>query len=421
MLYNDLVNVRLTSEEKILIIKNTKDFKEIPANVFPTVYRENYFFISYSHKDYKDVYSDIFNLEENGINIWYDKDIHIGENWSEVAELYIAKFQCTGIIFYLTENSILSTACNEEVKYALSHNKKFFSINKPLDGCVAQCGYDMLCELEKRGHFFSEEYKENFKKAFNDKGIFLSFDDFLEKKIAKIKEIKPESLLIIESDDDFNIFDDLVEKPIGRLISCNENSLLSVNINKSFFVQDNVCKIRCIDACVFANYNNLRKIELPDSLEEIGEHAFRNCTSLENIDFSKIEQINIGDYAFYNCEALQKIDLTNAVRIGNYAFARCKNLVVEKINGSIGCHAFSGVNLKNVKYIAETPELADYAFEESINLASFEFFGVFNTDFPKGAFSNCSCLKRISKIFGKIPKFNLKRRDILFVGESAFV
>ena len=133
----------LTLQEKLKIIENSNSLLELDKEVLPKVHRENYYFVSYSHKDYKKVMRDILLLQEEGINIWYDSDIHIGENWEELAEMYISKFQCKGIIFYLSENSILSKACNKEVKYVLENNKQFFSINIPLDdGTIYQSGLD---------------------------------------------------------------------------------------------------------------------------------------------------------------------------------------------------------------------------------------------------------------------------------------
>ena len=92
----------MTTEEKIRIIENTNSFAEVPMEVLPPSHRESYYFVSYSHKDYKMVLADILRLEELGVNIWYDNEMHIGENWQEIAQLYISKFQCAGVIFYLT-------------------------------------------------------------------------------------------------------------------------------------------------------------------------------------------------------------------------------------------------------------------------------------------------------------------------------
>ena len=105
----------LTLQEKINIIENSNSLLDLNKDVLPKVYKEDFYFVSYSHKDYKKVIKDILLLEDMGINIWYDTDMHIGENWEEIAQMYISKFQCKGIIFYLSEASILSNACNKKL------------------------------------------------------------------------------------------------------------------------------------------------------------------------------------------------------------------------------------------------------------------------------------------------------------------
>ena len=104
----------LDLQEKIRLIEESNSFLDLNKDILPKVYKEDYYFVSYSHKDYKKVMKDILLLEDVGINIWYDSDMHIGENWEDIAEMYISKYQYKGIIFYLSENSILSKACNNE-------------------------------------------------------------------------------------------------------------------------------------------------------------------------------------------------------------------------------------------------------------------------------------------------------------------
>lgn len=89
----------MTIEEKIKLIDESHSFAEIPLEAMPTSHKENYYFVSYSHKDYKEVLKDILLLENLGINIWYDNEMHIGENWREIAQMYISKFQC---YFYIS-------------------------------------------------------------------------------------------------------------------------------------------------------------------------------------------------------------------------------------------------------------------------------------------------------------------------------
>ena len=158
----------MTIEEKIRIIEETESFADVPSEVLPTSYKESYYFISYSHKDYKMVLSDILRLEALGVNVWYDKEMHIGENWREIAQLYISKFQCAGVIFYLTENSISSPACNQEVEYVLTHDKNFLSINKALSGRPVESGEAMLRAMKERGLPVSDALLASFHKAFGN-------------------------------------------------------------------------------------------------------------------------------------------------------------------------------------------------------------------------------------------------------------
>ncbi|MBR2480048.1 MAG: hypothetical protein IKB56_01945, partial [Clostridia bacterium] len=87
-----------TLEEKLNFIKNSNNISELNKDILPSSYQEDYYFVSYSHGDYKEVLSDILLLEDQDLRFWYDTDIHIGENWEHIAKSYISKFQCKGVI-----------------------------------------------------------------------------------------------------------------------------------------------------------------------------------------------------------------------------------------------------------------------------------------------------------------------------------
>ena len=61
---------------------------------------ENYIFISYSHKDIKDVRSLIEQLQDNGFNVWYDEGIDPGTEWDENIASHIK--DCSYFIAYMT-------------------------------------------------------------------------------------------------------------------------------------------------------------------------------------------------------------------------------------------------------------------------------------------------------------------------------
>ena len=58
----------MSIEEKIRAIEASSSYADIPPDAFPASYKENYYFVSYSHKDYKRVFKDILRLEELGSN-----------------------------------------------------------------------------------------------------------------------------------------------------------------------------------------------------------------------------------------------------------------------------------------------------------------------------------------------------------------
>lgn len=95
----------------------------------------------------------------------------------------------------------------------------------------------------------------------------------------------------------------------------------------------------------FAGYASLRRLGFPPGLRVIGEHAFRECSSLrEAVLPDGVEEIRGG--TFFGCGALQTLVLPRGLRrIGAYAFGCCGSLrevVIPDGVESIGQGAFSG-------------------------------------------------------------------------------
>ena len=397
----------ISTEEKIRIIEQSASFADVPQEAMPPSYKENYYFVSYSHKDYKEVLRDILRLEEMGVNIWYDHEMHIGENWREIAQLYISKFQCAGILFYLTENSLSSPACNQEVEYVLTHNKRFLSINKPLPGCGVQSGYGMLQELHKRGLPCSEELLDNFRRAFSDEVLYLPVDAPIEKKAQQILSIPKEDLLQFAQQD-------------GGLsvLSCRDNTLLSLDLSKKQPYQDSSKDIVRVDDCVFTNSIKLQRVAVSPALREIGESAFRGCTSLSELDLSRTQGVSIGRSAFKNCSTLPGLDLSHTVRIGEESFAGCTAFRAETVSGEIGSRAFAGTPTVRVEVTGE-PFLDRSAFALCRELREVRFAGPFTQDLPEDAFYDCEKLEQAGPFLASFTPQS-DGRECLHVGGGCF-
>lgn len=404
----------MTTEEKIRIIEKSASFAEIPAEAMPPSHKENYYFVSYSHKDYKEVLKDILRLEEMGINIWYDNEMHIGENWREIAQMYISKFQCVGIIFYLTENSITSPACNEEVEYVLTHNKSFLSINKPLDGRPVESGHAMLRALKARGFACSDNLERSFEAAFSDEVLYLSIDESIARKAQKINDIPREDLLVIERCTDIGTDGGFA------VTACRDNTILSLDLSKEYEKDGNEGFITKIDDCVFTNSIKLQSLRVSPKLRVIGESAFRNCTSLETPDISATEDIRIESGAFRNCKLIAHMDLSRASKIGKYAFAGCTSLDVSKVCGTVEAFAFQGTPIRRVEYVAKYPQIREYAFCRCEQLEEFRVKNEFFCDIGEAAFSGCKSLKKIGPFLAPWSFSPSSGRESLPVGAYCF-
>jgi serine/threonine-protein kinase len=77
-------------------------------------------FVCYAHRDSQVVYSDLIQLRNEGINLWYDEGIQAGSSWrSEIAS---AIKGATKLLFFISESSLKSAHCLREIDYALSHD-----------------------------------------------------------------------------------------------------------------------------------------------------------------------------------------------------------------------------------------------------------------------------------------------------------
>lgn len=100
--------------------------------------------------------------------------------------------------------------------------------------------------------------------------------------------------------------------------------------------------VSALSESAFANKQTLEKVILPESLIEIGDDAFYNCTGLREVEALGVKKI--GYASFYGCYYLKKITWSAEIEhIGDSAFASCTRLKSLKIPEScayIGTDAF---------------------------------------------------------------------------------
>lgn len=98
--------------------------------------------------------------------------------------------------------------------------------------------------------------------------------------------------------------------------------------------EDYLTGIAKIGRYAFHDCDELTKIELPDTLIEIEEHAFDNCSKLSHICLGT-NLTTIGSNAFYGCKALESIEIPDTCAdIATDAFEDCDSLREIKINST---------------------------------------------------------------------------------------
>ena len=108
------------------------------------------------------------------------------------------------------------------------------------------------------------------------------------------------------------------------------------------------------------------EVVIPDSVTEIGDHAFENCESIASITIPD-DVTSIGESAFSGCSRLIKVTIGNSVTsIGKSAFSGCSRLTKVTIGNSvteIGYSAFSGCkSLACITIPDSVTEIGDEAF-----------------------------------------------------------
>lgn len=99
-----------------------------------------------------------------------------------------------------------------------------------------------------------------------------------------------------------------------------------------------------INKFAFSNCGLLRNITFGKNLDTIGNNAFQNCYLL-NISGDYSELRHIESSAFYNCQSLSSFNMgKNLTTLGNYAFYNCKklaNVTLDNKVTTVGRYAFA--------------------------------------------------------------------------------
>ena len=160
----------------------------------------------------------------------------------------------------------------------------------------------------------------------------------------------------------------------------------------------------------FREYPNLTGVNLASTVTKIGTYSFATNVGLSEIDLAKVK--TIGDNAFLECSGITSLNLPNADSIGQSAFLKCTGLENVTLGSAehrvtkIGKRAFNiCTNLKSID-LSHVDEVGEFSFEES-NLENVNLDGV--KTIGQYAFNKSAELKVITMGDGLVS-----------IGQSAF-
>ncbi len=145
----------------------------------------------------------------------------------------------------------------------------------------------------------------------------------------------------------------------------------------------------------FSDFENIGSIRIPNTVTSIGDYAFRNCRSLQEIIYLYMDTVtysltSIGEGAFAGCDSLTWTSIPGSVKsIGYGAFAFCDNLTCIDVDPG------------NTKYISDNGVLFNIEKTEIISYpagksSSFYYIPHNVTSIGDSAFAGCNNLYSIT-------------------------
>lgn len=320
--------------------------------------KKKFLFVSYCHRDSDLVLPIIEKLKEK-YDVWYDKDIKHGKEWSALIAKNIK--ECSVFLYMVTDNSLQSDPCKDEIAFAKDKGVPFIPV--------------VLEDVE-----FPDEFSLQFSRY---QMCFLS----KSKTIEGLADDLNESIVDILNKEE-TISPDFIIKD-GVLVSY-EGVLEKVIIPNS---------VTSIGEEAFAGNESLESVVIPTSVTSIGKCAFEGCSALKSITVPS-SVIFIGPGAFYECSSLKSATIRGRITsIEGSLFEKCSSLesfVIPDTVTSIGMLAFSNCSsLKSVIIPDGVVSIDVAAFAHCTSLESLSIPDSV-TSLRRSVAFGCSSLKTVS-------------------------
>ena len=408
--------------EKLSVIENSNSYEEIRASgALPEPdLTDAYYFVSYSHRDYKRVLKDIIHLKEQGLRIWYDRGLETGKSWRDEALKKLTSFHCKGVIIYISGQFASSSACILELKTALRADKSAVIVD--LDGALKTIAFENKKLQTKWGQYrertavlagnidyadFAQRIGELKSPAlFSYK--FYDYKKFVAKSVGE--SVKPWRTFM-----GLTLFKAVlgpVKSKVALISAVNDKDVESIVLPRRVYDGKKSVRVLGVDAGAFSGCINLRQVTVPDGWTYVARGAFYNCISLKEVVLGTpakyVLSMKLGELQipFEHCTSLENIITPKRGRIVfNGTFYGCKQLKSwicpenVSLNGSTfsGCTALEKVSLSKRSYVGSR-----YQFYNCRSLTKVEVNPASRSRvICNSAFYNCEKLTNI-KLHGRV-------------------
>lgn len=319
-------------ELKMAENKNVKQEADWNPSDFHTKFEaytgdEPYLFVSYSHRDTKEVYPILDALHDKKYRIWYDESCENGNDFRD--ELRHRIEGAEAVILFVSKASMGSPFCGMEIIVARENGKRIFPIY--LDEAQLPSAFQLLFANTHHGTI-----------------------DNKEKLIKSLVRDLPATAM------------DRLTTVDGILKKCEDNGKV-IDVDEG---------IRIIADGAFKDRVQLHHIHLPSTLEEIGFESFRGCRNIEEMEIPD-NTIKINGSAFRDCVSMKTLTVkNNCIKIGERAFENCASLESVSLPDGL-TEIYGGVfnscrSLKEIRLPVNLTILGESAFADCVGISSFD-------------------------------------------------
>ena len=142
---------------------------------------DKYLFVCYSSRDFKEVYSDLIELYRHKVPFKYDGHLPGGDAWQIQVENGINNPDCAGVVFYISQNVLLTESVCEEIGIAEKHGKMHQCVNLEGSSPPSHILSDLLVKRHAenpKGYYLSANNMRLFLNYFKDNVPFTHRFDY---------------------------------------------------------------------------------------------------------------------------------------------------------------------------------------------------------------------------------------------------